>query len=204
MNERRLTHLLDEGTRFDPDDGAATALIVDLLGDGRTWLEPRPALEDGVVGALGTARVRRRRARRLLQRAVAAATAVAAACALVVGLRAREDPAARFTGHLSASGSLSGATGATEIYASRSGFRVALDADGLPALPGGRYYEAWLADANGTELPVGTFSSSRGEITLWAGLSSADFSRMTVTLESVDNDQAPSADVVLAGELHRA
>jgi hypothetical protein len=137
-------------------------------------------------------------------RAGAAATAVAAACALVFGLAPRHDAHPKFTGRLTASGSLRGAAGSAEVYRSRSGFRVALDAAGLPDQPAGRYYEAWLADTNGTELPVGTFSSSRGEITLWSGLSSATFTRMTVTLETVDNDQAPSSDVVLAGELHRA
>ena len=116
--------------------------------------------------------------------------------------RARGDDDAQFRGRLAATGSLPGARGTAEIYPSRSGFRVALDAEGLPVLPRGRYYEGWLSVADGSEVPIGTFSTSKGEITLWSGLSSADFFRMTVTIESVDNDQAPSRDVVLAGALH--
>jgi len=196
-------HVIDAHTRFEPGEPAA-ALLVDVLRDASTWLDAPGGLEDMVVGAVGAARTRRSRTRRLVLRGAAAATAIAAACALVVGMTSTHDPHPQFKGRLTASGSVRGAAGAAEVYPSRSGFRVALDAAGLPDQPAGRYYEAWLADTNGTELPVGTFSSSRGEITLWAGLSSADFSRMTVTLESVDNNQAPSADVVLAGELHRA
>ena len=196
-------HMIDAQTRFDPGEPAA-ALLVDVLRDASTWVEPRDALEETIVRAVDAARTRRRDSRRLVLRAAAAMTAVAAACALVFGVISRHASHAELTGHLTASGSLPRAAGSAEVYRSRSGFRVALDAAGLPDQPAGRYYEAWLADANGAELPVGTFSSSRGAITLWAGLSSADFSRMTVTLETVDNDQAPSRDVVLAGELHRA
>jgi len=193
-----------EWTRFDPGDGPAVACLVETLRDESTWLEPRPSLEDAVVGAIATARGRHRRMRRRVRGAVAAVTAVAAASTLAFGLSSRGDARPAFRGQLTASGSLRGAAGTAEIYRSRSGFRVSLDAAGLPNLAAGRFYEAWLADSGGTEVPVGTFSSSTGEITMWAGLSSGDFSRMTVTLESFDNDQAPSTDVVLAGELQRA
>jgi hypothetical protein len=194
----------DERTAFDPADAPAAALLVDLLSDSPTWLEPHVALEDAVVFAVGEARSRRRKSRRLFYRVAAGAAAVAAACAFVFALASHRDAHAEFKGRLSASGSQHGATGSAEIYRSRSGFRVALDAEGLTELPAGRYYEAWLADAKGTELPVGTFSSSRGEITLWSGESSGDFERMTVTLESVDDNPAPSTDIMLSGALHRA
>jgi hypothetical protein len=200
MNEHSV---IDACTRFEPGEPAA-ALLVDVLRDASTWLEASAALEDVVVGAVGAARTRQRAMRRLWLRAAAVTTAIAAAFALVLGVLSGHESHADFTGRLTASGSVRAAAGSAEVYRSSSGFRVALDATGLPDQPAGRYYEAWLADTNGTELPVGTFSSSRGEITLWAGLSSADFSRMTVTLETVDNDQAPSSDVVLAGALHRA
>jgi hypothetical protein len=203
VNGRPL-HPLDECTRFDPADSPGTALLVELLRDSPTWLDPRPALEDEVVSVIGAARSRRRTSRRFVYRIAIGATAVAAACALVFGLMASDDAHAQFKGRLNASGSERGATGSAEVYRSRSGFRVVLDAAGLTELPADRYYEAWLADSNGSELPVGTFSSSRGEITLWSGQSSGDFARMTVTLESVDDNPAPSSDVVLAGELHRA
>ncbi len=202
MNGRPL-HPLGECTRFDPAEAPEAALLVDFLRDSPTWLEPRPALEDAVARAIADAVSGRRKSRRLRYRVAVGAAAVAAACALVFGLTSHHDARAQFEGRLTASGSERGATGSAEVYRSRSGFRVVLDASGLTELPSGRYYEAWLADSNGTELPVGTFSSSRGEITLWSGQSSGDFSRMTVTLETVDDNPAPSTDVVLAGALRR-
>jgi hypothetical protein len=202
MSELGRNLLLDEGTGFDPGDPGG-AKLVELLGAMQTWVEPVPRLEAAVVRSVDAARDRRRKARRLVRRVAAGATAVAAASALVLGLSSRHDPRPEFRGNLTASGSVRGVAGGAEVYSSPSGFRVVLDATDLPGLPAGRYYEAWLADADGTEVPVGTFSSGRGEITMWSGLSSAAFSRMTVTLESVDADQAPSSDVVLTGELHR-
>jgi Anti-sigma-K factor rskA, C-terminal len=196
-------HLVDDGTRFDSGDDPGAEKLVELLDAEATWLEPGPSLEIAVVRAVDVARARRRNARRLVRRVAVGATAIAAACALVFGLTARHEAHVEFRGTLTASGSLPRVTGSAEVYRSPSGFRVALDAAGLPDLPAGRYYEAWLSDDDGREVPVGTFSSGRGEITLWSGRASTRFSRMTVTLESGDNDQAPSGDVVLAGELHR-
>jgi hypothetical protein len=203
VSELGRNHLVEDGTRFDAGDDPRAARLVELLGDEQMWLEPNPSLETAVVRAVDVARTRRQNVRRLGRRIAVGATVVAAACALVFGMAARRDAHAEFRGRLAASGSLRRATGSAEIYRSPSGFRVALDAAGLPDLPAGRFYEAWLADVDGREVPIGTFSSGRGEITMWSGRASSRFSRMTVTLESADDDQAPSSDVVLAGELHR-
>jgi hypothetical protein len=151
VSERWGSHLVDEGTRFDASEESAAALLVELLGDAPTWSEPSSALEDAVVGTVRTACARRRWSHRLVRRATAAATAVAAACALVVGLTAQHDARPELRGRLTADGSLPGAAGSAEVYRSRSGFRVALDAKGLPELRAGRYYEAWLADVNGRD-----------------------------------------------------
>jgi Anti-sigma-K factor rskA, C-terminal len=205
MNDRHETYLSDgERTRFDTREDGAVARLVAVLEEPSTWFDVPTALEDAVVDAVSTARAQRRRGRRRVRRVATGAVAVAATIALVVGLTASGDGHPAFRGRLTATGSLPAARGSAEIYPSRSGFRVALDAEGLPELPRGRYYEGWLSVADGSELPIGTFSSSKGVITLWSGLSSADFFRMTVTIESVDNDQAPSRDVVLAGRLQRA
>jgi len=202
VSEFGRRHLVDDGTRFDSgDDPGGAANLVELLGDEAMWLEPCPSLETAVVRAVDFARARRRKARRLAHRVAVGASAVAAACALVFGLTSHHEAHAEFRGTLTATGSLPRVTGSAEIYRSPSGFRVALDAASLPELPAGRFYEAWLADNDGREVPVGTFSSGRGEITMWSGRASSRFSRITVTLESGDNDQAPSSDVVLAGEL---
>ena len=66
----------------------------------------------------------------------------------------------------------------------------------------GMYYEAWLQDADGIRVPIGTFSSSAGGIVLWSGVSPRNFSAMSVTIESTDNVQASSGRRVLTGDLH--
>ncbi len=90
------------------------------------------------------------------------------------------------------------------MYRNRSGFRVVLDARDLPTLPPGEYYQASLRNAAGAVIPIGTFSSSRDEVTLWSGASTVGFVRMTVTVESKADHLASSGRVVLVGDLHRS
>src|SRR4029077_13309734 len=65
MSERLVGHRIDDGTCLDPGREPAAALLVELLGDATTWLDPRPSFEDAVVGAVGAVRARRRKMRRL-------------------------------------------------------------------------------------------------------------------------------------------
>jgi Anti-sigma-K factor rskA len=69
-------------------------------------------------------------------------------------------------------------------------------------LPNGEYYQAWLKNAAGALVPIGTFSSADASITLWSGVSPRDFPTITVTIESADNHQASSGRRVLVGEVH--
>ena len=64
--------------------------------------------------------------------------------------------------------------------------------------------EAWLKNPEGTAIPIGTFSSSKDYVTLWAGASPDAFPIMSVTIEAADNDQTSSGRTVLVGELHPA
>jgi anti-sigma-K factor RskA len=80
-----------------------------------------------------------------------------------------------------------------------AGYRITLDASGLPGLPAGSFYQAWLKDERGTLVPIGTFSSSNGKVTLWSGVSPDRFTTFTVTVERSDNDQTSSGRRVLAG-----
>ena len=84
------------------------------------------------------------------------------------------------------------------IKRTNSGFRITLDAAHLPPLDTSHYYEAWLKNSDNTAVPVGTFSSSNGRVTLWSGVSPAG-SKLTVTVEPDDNDPSSSGRVVLAG-----
>ena len=90
------------------------------------------------------------------------------------------------------------ATGAATLTKTDSGWRIELDATGLPRLEGRRFYQAWLRNAAGTLVPIGTFNEGRAVI-LWAGVSPTSFTTLTVTRELADGDQASSGDRVLAG-----
>ncbi|MGZ4357912.1 MAG: anti-sigma factor [Gaiellaceae bacterium] len=142
-------------------------------------------------------RARGRRAPRRLGLLAAAAAAVAAAA---VGLTVLESgtSGARFRAALAPTDVLPGATGEATLTRRSSGWRVQLDATGLPRLAGGRFYEAWLRDSAGVLVPIGTFNEGHG-VTLWAGVSPKTFTTLTVTREQADGNQGSSGEKVLVG-----
>jgi hypothetical protein len=220
MNERmtneELAALLaaDGSDPLEPDEVAELALLADVLADPSMWTEPDARLADAVVQAIaaepdvgaspsvGAAVARRPGAP--WRRFAFAAAAIAAAIAIVVGAVVATEGGSSpdFNVQLSASALAPGARGSAAITRNNAGFRVALDAHGLPTLPAGEYYEAWLKNAAGTLVPIGTFSSSDGRITLWSGVSPKDFPTLTVTIEATDNNQASSGRKVLVGPVH--
>jgi hypothetical protein len=130
----------------------------------------------------------------------AAATASLAAALGIVLLLGSGTSAQRFHADLAAAGTLTGARGEATLTKTDSGWRIELDATGLPRLDGGRFYEAWLKDSAGVLVPIGTFNEGR-HVTLWAGVPPKDFTTLTVTREQADGDQASSGDKVLAGPI---
>jgi hypothetical protein len=159
------------------------------------------------VGAPSGLRARidaqRRRRREPTRRLVAiGAVATAAAAAVVVGLLVLDSgtSAEHFEVALAAVDPASGASGDATLTKTSSGWRIELDASGLPRLDGGRFYEAWLRNDEGVLVPVGTFNEGE-DVTLWAGVSPKDFTTLTVTRELADGDQASSGDKVLAGTI---
>jgi hypothetical protein len=180
----------------------AEELLADLLADESTWAEPRAGLEDSVVEAVldGTRRWAAPRRRRFLLSAVAAA----AAAAIVVGgvVEAGRETSADFEAQLDATVLAPGAHATADITRTNAGFRIVLDARGLPTLDAGNYYQAWLKDERGTLVPIGTFSSSDGRVTLWSGVSPKNFPALSVTIESTDNHQTSSGHRVLTGRVH--
>jgi Anti-sigma-K factor rskA, C-terminal len=127
----------------------------------------------------------------------AVATAV---LAVAIGLTVfRSDPSGeRFRAALAPTGLVPGATGEATLTKTASGWRIELDAPGLPRLEAGRFYEAWLRNPAGLLVPVGTFNEGR-RVTLWAGVSPKQFRMLTVTRERADGDQASSGEKVLVG-----
>ena len=200
-----------------PAETGELSLLAGLLGDPTTWAEPSTELEDAIVRSVeqappaadnepvpsiggtthGDAKPHRRRVRWL-------AAPAAAAIAAVIGIAALTGPStgADFTANLAATAAAPNARASVSITKNPAGFRVVLDAHGLPKLPTGRYYQAWLKNAHGTLVPLGTFSSSDGRVTLWSGVSPSEFTAISVTIEAANGDQGSSGDRVLTGDVH--
>lgn len=120
------------------------------------------------------------------------------AFAVVSGVLSSRTSSERFRVALAPTGLVPGATGEATMTKSSSGWRIELDATGLPRREGGRFYEAWLRNDAGVLVPVGTFNEGRN-VTLWAGVSPKDFTTLTVTRERADGDQTSSGEKVLVG-----
>jgi len=133
----------------------------------------------------------------------ALAGAAAAVIALVVAtvFVTRDGTSARYEAQLAATGVAPRAHGTAEFTPTDAGFRVTLDAKGLRELRPGEYYQAWLRNPVGTLVPIGTFSSSDGRVTLWSGVSPRGFPTITVTVEGADDNPASSGVRVLVGEV---
>jgi hypothetical protein len=202
--EREAVIAGDRADVLTPEERDDLALFADLLAEPGTWAEPSAGLEDAVVHAVASAppaahATARRSSRRL--RIALGAVAAAAAIIVVVGIVvATQDSAqSRYEAALSGTPLAPDARGSAGIVKEDAGYRVTLDAHGLPRLPAGSFYQAWLKDPRGTLVPIGTFSSSNGKVTLWSGVSPDRFTSFTVTIERTDNDQASSGRRVLAG-----
>src|SRR5437899_1576866 len=127
-----------------------------------------------------------------------AAATIALAVAVGVVVIGSGTSGERFHVALAATDVVPGATGAATLGKTSSGWRIELNATGLPRLAGGRFYEAWLRNSAGVLVPVGTFNEGR-KVTLWAGVSPKSFTTLTVTRERADGDQASSGEKVLTG-----
>ena len=213
-NQEREKLIADAGDGvLEPRQTEELPLLADVLADSSTWTEPNAGLEDTVVRAVaeaeGTATPptpvassAARRRHRVFISAVAAAVVMAIVVASVV--LTRGGTSSDYEAQLHATPSSPGAQATADITRTDAGFRITLDADGLPALAGGEYYQAWLRNAAGTLVPIGSFSSSDGRATLWSGVSPKDFPTITVTIEAPDNDQGSSGRRVIVGEVHAA
>jgi Anti-sigma-K factor rskA len=215
----------DDG--LDADDRAELDGLRALLADPTLWVEPPSGLEDSVVAMiaaeagptgqsvgparpaanqptdLATARLAKeqRAGRRRFGRPalLVAAAAAVVAFALTGVLFLRDSPAQRrFDVALSATELAPGAAGGATMLKTDSGWEIHLDATGLPRLDGGDFYQAWLRNADGVLVPIGTFNEGT-DVTLWAGVPPDAFSTMTITKESADGNQDSSGQRVLVG-----
>jgi Anti-sigma-K factor rskA len=131
---------------------------------------------------------------------IGAAATAATVVAFAIGLAVFKSGTAgeRFQAALAATDLAPGASGQATLTKTSSGWRIELDAIGLPRLAGRRFYEAWLRDRVGVLVPIGTFNEGR-KVTLWAGVSPKEYPTLTVTRERTDGDQASSGEKVLVG-----
>jgi anti-sigma factor RsiW len=183
---------------------AASSELTDRLAEQeRAVMLTRTASSEVEAPAALRARVEaQRRARRMpvSRRLVAVGAAAGVAAVVVIGLavfRSSSSPT-RFQAALAATALAPGAKGEATLTKTSSGWRIELDATGLPRLDGGRFYEAWLRDGSGVLVPVGTFNEGTN-VTLWAGVSPELFKTVTVTRERADGDQTSSGEKVLVG-----
>lgn len=143
-------------------------------------------------------RVRRVRAPRRFVLIGATATAAVVAVAIGLGVFRADTDGEQFHAALAPTDLVPAASGEATLTKTSSGWRIELDATGLPRLEDGRFYEAWLRNPEGVLVPIGTFNESQ-QVTLWAGVSPKEFPTLTVTRELADGDQGSSGEKVLVG-----
>jgi Anti-sigma-K factor rskA, C-terminal len=202
----------DDGVSLDPAELEELEELRALLADPAVWAEPDASLEDRVVSAITTeasqrpgrpvaSRPRSRsRTRGWSLAVVGVAAAAIIAVAVTFSLRGSGSSAEQFSMALNATDLIPAATGDATLTKTDSGWRIELDATGLPRLDGGRFYQAWLRNAAGVLVPIGTFNEGQ-KVTLWAGVSPRDFPTLTVTQEQADGEQASSGQRVLVGQV---
>jgi hypothetical protein len=210
--------LADPGLWVDPDplledrivaaiaeeasaDGVARAGAVELTAPAAPGGSDTPSTAPVRAGGRDrTGASRRWSARKTAWSAVAAAAVVVAILGGVFVLGSGGRSREQFSLALAPTELVPAARGHARLTRTTSGWRIELDATGLPRLDGGKFYEAWLKNDAGVLVPVGTFNEG-ANVTLWAGVSPRDFRSFTVTEEEADGNQASSGRRVLVGSL---
>ena len=213
---------------LDPADAAELDELRTLLADPAMWEVPGQHLEDTVVATVTSAasretgddrsdpaasarqaaggelarRARRRSRRSVVAWAAGAAAAAAIAIAIAIGVTSGTGtPATTFSAALSGTSLAPGATGQATLTQTTAGWNVTLHVSGLPRLDNGRFYQAWLKNAAGILVPIGTFNQS-GDVTLWSGVPPTQYPTITVTRQQANGNPASSGQRVLVGYAH--
>jgi hypothetical protein len=222
-DEDRIAYLSGEDVdSLTPAERAELDEIRTLLADDAMWVEPSPSLEGRIVDAIadaaaqpGTsaagptdanvARLLDHRARRLRYTILATAAAILLAVGLAIGLGTRNSHSAtpvQFAAALNGTPLAPRAAGQVTLTKTTGGWRIRINATGLPRRDNGAYYEAWLKNAAGVLVPIGTFNQPQN-VTLWSGVPPTDFPTLTVTRQVVGGGEESSGQVVLTGAPHR-
>jgi hypothetical protein len=214
-DDDRIAYLAGEPVEsLSAQERAELGELRELLQARATWAEPDPTLEDRVVAAIGEeVRARPARAparrpafwpRRVLPRpAFVLAGAVAALVAVVVvdvAVSSNAPVPQQFAMVVSGTALAPGAHGSATLTKTSSGWRIQLSASGLRHLAGDVYYQAWVKNAAGILVPVGTFNDAR-RVTLWSGVPITQYRTLTVTKQLANGDPASSGQRVLSGTI---
>jgi hypothetical protein len=227
-DDDRIAYLAGEaGESLPADDRAALDALRAELSAAVTWEEPPADLEDRVVAAVaqqagethpGTYQSRSRLSparapvrhrlrsagagpsarRRALALSVLSAAAIAGVYA-VTGL-SDNAPEQQFAMVVLGTSLAPRAHGSATLTKTTSGWRIQLSATGLPHRQGATFYEAWLKNAAGTLVPVGTFNDAR-QVTLWSGVPVTKFRTLTVTLQPANGNPVSSGRRVMIGTI---
>ena len=230
-DDDRIAYLSGEPVdSLSPQERAELDDLRGLLSTPATWEEPDAALEDRIVSAIadearrtppaesappaepqaGQAQPQARRAggfrwpfRRPALVLGGLATAAAAIVVAIVLAIANSSPAPlQFAMVVSGTSLAPGAHGSATLTKMTSGWEIQLSAAGLPHLANGRYYQAWLKNAAGILVPVGTFNDAE-HVTLWSGAPVTQFRSFSVTEQLANGDPASSGRRVLVGVAHQ-
>ena len=136
----------------------------------------------------------RRRPRRWVIATAAALVLIAAGIGGVLSAT-RERPTA--TVELAGAGATPLAHGKIQIIERPAGWRLVLDATGLPSAAAGTYYQGW-AIRDGEYVPLGTFHMHKeGRVELWSGVPLRMFRRIEITLQRVGSGQQPGTPLLV-------
>jgi hypothetical protein len=145
------------------------------------------------------ARLSQRRSALALSLSVPVAVAAAVAIVLVTS-SGTSTPALRFAMVVEGTPLAPAAHGSATLTKHTSGWEIKLSATGLPRREGKQFYEAWLKNAAGVLVPVGTFNDAR-DVTLWSGVPVTKFRSLTVTQQVANGNAASSGRRVLTGTI---
>lgn len=167
----------------------------ETLRDPTIWEEPSPELEDQVVALIGGSQANAESRSGWVDRwmrPLAAAAAVVIAVGLYAVLRS---PTPDWEVTMPGTELAPQASSTVLGWNTESGTRMLLEVEGLDQAPAGHVYEFWLSEGP-LHISAGTFTGN-GEIELWSGVTRADFPRLWVTLEPLNEDESPSGRTFL-------
>jgi hypothetical protein len=176
-----------------PSRSRARGLRLPWARGERGRARPEPSVGGGAIAVRG-------RARPGLALGALAAAAIAVVAILISQTGSSTRPPLQFAMVVSGTPLAPSARGAATLTKTASGWRVELAASGLPHLEGGLFYQAWLKNAAGVLVPIGTFNDAR-HVTLWSGVPVTKFRTLTVTRQRANGNPASSGMRVLVGTI---